>query len=221
VSQSTWQTTAAQHQLERLKSMAALVDLPPEVVGEHLPEEIARWYEVWRKRYAAARAALNFELIAAGRQAVQVEETLAARKLDEHMRTVDERLGAAHAPSQETLVVDASTQLASLARTQAQVAHYLDPASAGSLQLRHPRATTDPLLGRFLTAVAVLLLGAAAAWLLADRALPAFTPAAVAAGIGVVWWLLWAPSFLGLLGFVLAVGIVIWSRWQGFRSQLT
>src|SRR5262249_5096266 len=57
--QSTWHVHAVQQQLTRLQNVAALVTLPPEVVGEHLPEEIARWYGSWQNRYAAGRAALR------------------------------------------------------------------------------------------------------------------------------------------------------------------
>jgi hypothetical protein len=212
--QSTSQLSPPEQELQRLQSAAVLVDLPPEVVGEHLPEEIARWYDIWRKRYWAARAALRWELIAAHRHAAQSEESVMAAQLDERMRAVDERLGATRAGSPGTPAGDASTQLAALARAHARPAYFVNRGNSANLELRYARAATDQFLGRLAASLAILALGGLAAWWLRAGTLPTFAPWVVAGGVGFAWWLLLTPSFLGLATVVSATSAALWWHWQ-------
>lgn len=212
--------TPAEHQLKRLSSIAALVELPAEVVGEHLPEEIARWYRSWRMRYRAARGALRSELIAAGRHTARSEESIAARGLDDRIRSVDERLAATRIGSRRVSLGNASTQLAALARETMRPVHYVGGDESDRLELRYARTAADPFPGRLLAGLAILFAAGAMAWWLRSRTLPTFAPWLVASGLGLAWWLLLAPSVLGLLAFVVASSTGLWSRWRaGPRTQ--
>jgi hypothetical protein len=220
-SQSTWQVGPVEQHLKRLATVAALVELPAEVVGEHLPEEIARWYGAWRKRYWAARAALHSDLIAARRETAQTEESIVAGGLDERIGLVDERLGTTRADSRRISLGDASMQMAALARANMLPMYYAGHDQTNSLELRYSRTVTDRMLARYLAGLTMLLLAGTAAWWLRSRKLPTFAPWVVVGGIGLAWWLLLAPSFLGLLAFAVASSAAAGSRWQsGRRPQM-
>jgi hypothetical protein len=217
--QSDWRVGAAEQQLRRLTSLAGLVELEPEVVAEHLPEEIARWYDAWRARYRSARAELHSELIASRRDTAQAEENISARKLDDRVRTVDERLGAARAMARQVPQSDATPQLAAVARARLWPARFA-ATDLRRLELRYGSTATDRLVSRILAGTAILMVAGAAAWWLGKRALPVFPASLVAGGIGLAWWLALDASFLGLLVFSAAASAAAWSRWRrGPREQ--
>ena len=56
--------SAGEQDLDRLRSIVSVVELPPEMIGEHLAEEIVRWYQPWKQRYSAWRASLDGDLAA-------------------------------------------------------------------------------------------------------------------------------------------------------------
>jgi hypothetical protein len=65
-----------------------------------------------------------------------------------------------------------------------------------------------------LAGIPILIVAGAAAWWLRQRPLPAFPASLVAAAIGLAWWLVLDPSFLGLLVFVAAASVAAWTRWR-------
>ena len=218
---SSWQVGPAEQHLKRLTSVTALVELPAEVVTEHLPEEIARWYASWRNRYSVTRAALRWELIAARRHTAQGAETTVARKLDDRIRSVDARLGASRASLQQQPVGDASIRFAALARAGTLPLHYVGQDATNRIELHYPHSAADRFLGRSLAGLAILLVGGSLAWWLRSRTLPTFAPWMVVSGVGFAWWLLLAPSILGLLALVVAISAGAWSAWRGgLRPQL-
>ncbi len=183
----------AEQEMIRLESVAELVELPAEVVGEHLPEEIARWYASWRDRYWAKRASLRRELIADHRPTAQSEEGIAARRLDERIAKVDGRLGASPARSRMAFASDASSQFMARLGNQWLPQQYALGEPSGNLSLHYAEPLAEPRLGRWLAALSVLLVCGLAAWWLRTRTLPTVVPQAVACGVGAVWWMLLSP----------------------------
>jgi hypothetical protein len=208
----------AEQHLKRLASLADLVDLKAEVVGEHLPEEIARWYDAWRARYRAARAGLRRELIAGRRDTAQAAENVQARKLDEHIRAVDERLGAARSAARQVPQQDALSQLSAVARGTMLPSHFA-ASDFPRLQVRFASGAADHFVGRILVAIVTLILSGTATWWLRTRTVPTLAPWIVAGGIGLAWWLLLGPSFLGFVAFAAAASVALWSRWPTPRPQ--
>src|SRR5262249_59598128 len=123
-----------------------VVTLPPEVVGEHLPEEIARWYGSWQNRYAAGRAALRRQALVA-RESASSPEEVGARALDKQMAAIDARLGATRAAQRETPTLDVATQLAALAGRDMLAGRYALRAEGQMLELRYAQAPSEHLPG--------------------------------------------------------------------------
>jgi hypothetical protein len=209
---SNWLVSVAQPELTRLQSVAALVGLPAEVLGEHLPEEVARWYRPWKKRYAESRSLLKWNLVAAHRTDAPSEEELKARQLDQVIASLDKRFGTASHGGSPASRAHASTALLLTARGNQLPAHYLVRGPSYDLELRYPQSVSDSWAVRLAAAVALGVLGAAVAFLLRDRQLPTFSPPVVIAGIGLTWWLLLTPSIVGLLILLAAFWIAVRAR---------
>jgi hypothetical protein len=205
--------SAADRQLIRLEAVAELVQLPAEVVGEHLPEEIARWYDVWRKRYWTGRASLRRDLIEARRDAAQSEESIAARQLDRQMTAMDQRLGAARAGLPPLLPGDLSMRLAAAVGPSMRPQHFVATEKGGDLHLRYAADSSEGLLARWLAAAGLLFLCGVAAWWLRRQPLPKGSPAVLLSGLALAWWLLLSPSFLGLVCLILIGCAAAWVRW--------
>ncbi len=205
--------SAGERQLIRLQTVADLVQLPAEVVGEHLPEEIARWYDVWRMRYWTARALLRRDLIESRREAAQSEESIAARQLDLQMTAMDQRFGAARGGLPPYLSGDLSLRLAAAVSPGLRPQHFLVTEGGGDLQLHHSAEVADGILGRWLAAAVLLILACLAAWALRRHPPLSCSPAVLLSALALAWWLMLAPSFLGLLGLILIVFAAAWVRW--------
>ncbi|MBI3838756.1 MAG: hypothetical protein HY288_12595 [Planctomycetia bacterium] len=211
---SHWLVGAAHQQLTRLQSMAALVPLPAEVLGEHLPEEIARWYRPWKKRYAESRTLLKWELVADRRTATQSEEELEARKLDQIIGAVDQRFGSGTQSARQNSLADAPTELLASARANRLPAYYLVRGPSYDLELNYPQSVSDGWAGRLAAAFALVVLAAVAAFFLRGRQLPTFAPSLVIGAVGLTWWLLLAPSIVGLLALLATCWIELRARWR-------
>ncbi len=205
---------AAEQHLVRLKSLTALVQLPAEIIGEHLPEEIVRWYRPWKQRYAALRAALDWRLVAARQNSAQAEEALEARKLDNQIGAVDTRLGLPGPDARRISLADASTDLIAPGRADLLPAYYIVNGESHDLELAY-RTASDGWGRRLLAGLVVVLVGSIAAVFVRSRPLPTFAPWLVIGGIGLVWWLLLAPSFIGLAVLLGACWAALRARWGG------
>lgn len=206
-----------EQQLKRLQSVAKLVELPTEVVTDHLPEEIARWYDVWRQRYAAGRADLRAELVAAGRELPASREPIVAERLDERIAAIDERLGAPQSDAARSRPQTVSSQIALLTQAKLPALHAASDTTPHDLELRPPPTASESSLPRLFFAVVLTLAAATAAWWVRRRGLPTFAPWVVATAIGFVWWLALTPSGLGLLLIAVACCTALWTQWQSFR----
>jgi len=208
----------AEQHLSRLSSIAAMVELPAEVIGEHLPEEIARWYSSRRKSYGAERAALRRELIAAGRPANQSLEGVEARQLDQRLTEVDRKLGITAAAPREP-ASDASARFARLV-SGLRPTYLAASGESAQILLRHSSANVDTPWKRWLAALALAVsAGATATWFRPQR-LPVVAPWAALCIAGAVWWLLFAPSVLGLAAVIAGVVAAIWGGRQSSPSPL-
>jgi hypothetical protein len=205
---------AAEQDLVRLKSLAALVQIPAEIIGEHLPEEIVRWYQPWKQRYVTSRAALEWRLIAARQNSAQSEEILEAGKLDAQISAVDARLGLPGTDARRVSLADASTDLIATGRSGLLPACFIVNGESHDLELAY-RTASDGWGPRLLAGLIIVLVGSILAAFARSRPLPAFSPWLVIGGIGLVWWLFLAPSFLGLAVLLGAGWGALRARWRG------
>jgi len=206
--------TSAEQEIHRLQSINAVLQLSGEVIGEHLPEEIVRWYRPWKSRYVAARAALDRQLAFGHHVKRPAESDNEVREIDKQVRAVDARLGAASPRVREGGLPRPASELLAWARANLLPTRYAFAGPAHDLELRFPQALSDGFWPRLLAGLAILMC-AVSVWLLVrNRSLPNFAPIAVVAGVALVWWLFLAPSLLGLLIFLAAGGAVIRANWQ-------
>ncbi len=208
------QIAPGERQLARLEAIADLVQLPTEVVSEHLPEEIARWYDVWRKRYWTGRLALRHDLIEARRETAQSEESIAARQLDRQMTAMDKRLGAGQSGLPPLLAGDTTTRLAAAESSNLRAQHFLVTSPTGNLQLRYLQDSSERVMPRWLAVAAILFVCGLSFRSFSGRPFPQCTPLTMVSGLAFIWWLLLAPSFLGLIALVSIAVALIWKRWS-------
>jgi hypothetical protein len=203
-------TSSSEQQLIRLENVSALVELPSEVIGEHLPEEVARWYDGWRRRYETDRHNLQLELIAAGREVIQSEESITARRLDQRMQSIDERLAA---PQNGLRPVDHTSVRASFVDAFAsgmETDHFSTRDPSGALPLEASHVNSGSATMRWLAALVLALAAIAILWRMRGRTFPQLNPWAGAAIAAFAWWLLLTPSFLGLLVLALIAAAQLW-----------
>jgi hypothetical protein len=206
--------TAAEQELRRLGSIAALVELPGEIVGEHLPEQIARWYHPWRRRFAASRARLAWHQALEGVAKTQGADAVEAEKLDAAVAQLDERLGMSAAEARRLeLTHHSAGELFELDRGQRPARFYVRGASP-QLELTTTSGASSNWPGRLVASLAVSLIGLAGIVALRQRSYPRLSASAVLAALGVIWWWLFAPSVLGLVVVLFAVwiGVLEWGR---------
>jgi hypothetical protein len=201
----------AELELRRLSAISALVQLPPEVVGEHLPEEVARWYRPWRQRYAAARSAL--ELAQTTRAAATSDTEIDARDLDKQISAVDVRLGGTIAAARGVPLAPPAAELLHTLGDHLAPSHYLIRGESHRLELPYPQGLSSGFWSRALGGLLALLVGGGAVFLLRGRVLPTFAPTVTIGVMGTAWWLLLAPSFIGLA----AVLVAVWFALRGRR----
>jgi hypothetical protein len=206
--------TSAEQETQRLKSINGLVQLSAEVIGEHLPEEIVRWYRPWKSRYATARAALDRELASKHQTKGPTESDNEVREVDKQILAVDSRLGAASPQVRQVALPPPASELLSSARANLLPTRCAIAGQAHDLELRYPQASSDGFWPRLFSGLAIVLAGASVWFLVRGRSLPKFAPAVVAAGVAVAWWLFLVPSLLGLLVLVATSWAVFRTKWQ-------
>jgi hypothetical protein len=201
--------SASDQCLVRLTNSARVVALPADVLSEHLPEEISRWYGSWRKRYRNDRLLLRQSLIAAQRDPNNSEEASEARSLDQQMAALDELLGGNSLAGRSTIAPDLLQSFVDSAAAGLVAQHFSLKAADGPLRIRYVRVADDAPW-RWLSASAVLLLGCVAGWQLKRRELPQFPPLAIALAVATFWWLFLGASMWGLLAVGLIVLALVW-----------
>lgn len=206
--------TSAEQETHRLKSINGLVQLSAEVIGEHLPEEIVRWYRPWKSRYAAARAALDRHLTSSHQAKGPAESDNEVREVDKQILAVDSRLGAASPQVRQVALPPPASELLATARANLLPTRCAIAGQAHDLELRYPQASSDGFWPRLFAGLAIVLAAASAWFLVRSRPLPMFAPAMVVAGVALAWWLFLVPSLLGLLVFLAASWVVFRTNWQ-------
>ncbi len=209
---------AAEQELNRLRAIAALAQLPAEILGEHLPEEISRWYQPWRKRYAAASAAFVVATTTGSKNGDQSAEVLEARQLDARIDAIDARLAPRTANSRAPTMFRAPSELLVAWQTSSRPARFLADRDTPTLELYYSQQSAGGWSGQVAAAVALLAAAVAALVLLRGRTLPKFAPGMVVTAIGVTWWLLLAPSIAGLAVVLLGIWLALREHAPGTRQ---
>lgn len=206
--------SAADLELRRLASVALIAQVPLEAVGEHRPEEILRWYRQWKQRYSSVREVLNWELIAAGTTSGQSAEALEARKIDQQIGQLDTRYGFAGHDARPTGQADPATSFVLAARSSLRPTYCEHQGAASSLEVEYPGRVVSRNWPRALAGLMLLALGSCAVVWLWRNPLPELAPWLVLSALGLTWWLLLAPSFVGLILLAIAGWAVARSRWS-------
>jgi len=216
----TLRSTVQQQRMHRLGAIVELAQLPTDVVGEHLPEEIARWYRHWNRRYAREREALSRELTADSSSQVDLPESSEAERYDARIAAVDARLGfTASAKGPPVAVRSASDILASLAPF-GEATRTITSGPQNKLAVDYARAPSEGWVERILLAIALAAVGVGGMVLLGGRMLPQFAPWSVLGLAGLGWWLWLAPSVVGLALVAIAGWIVFRQRGESQQRPL-
>lgn len=206
--------SATQQELLRLKNITALAQLRPEVIGEHLPEEIARWYRPWRDRFSARRTRLDWELAAGGQHGGTSEDSAESRLLDQKIAAIDSRLGSTPTSMRRNSTTHGAAELLTAAHGNLLPSHYVIHGRSHELTLAYPHADATDWPTRLAFALVLLSLGAGAVFVLRDRQLPTFAPSLVLGSIALGWWLFLTPSLVGPLLLVPACWAALRGRTQ-------
>ena len=203
------QASAVECQLLRLKCIAELAQLPAEIVGEHLPEEIARWYRPWRNRYSATRDALTAAMTVAGRTSAQSGEAIEAGRLDALIGEIDVRLASPPLNARASALSETPSELLLAVNPAMRPSRFIVQGPSSDIEIRYPQIASAGWAGRIALGIGFLLIAMAAVVLLRDRELPKLKPWIVITVVGVAWWLLLAPSVVGLLILIAGAGAAL------------
>ncbi len=212
---------AARQELSRLSAVADLALLPAEIRGEHLPEEILRWYRPWRQRYATAREGLTQALVAEGRQPDATPEALQAQQLDEQIAEIDERLGSFDASAPQVAPWVTPAQLLSAGQRNATTLRYANSGSQRAIELPYHRSISGGWFGRIALSMMIVALATAGILLLRRRDLPKLAPGVVVTLVGAIWWLFLAPSVIGFAAIAFGAWMLLYERGAFRRRSVT
>lgn len=195
--QTAEHATGSDHDLYRLKSISSLVQLAPETLGEHLPEEISRWYVAWKERYAMSHVAYD-RAQSRGQSVVTKAADIDLVELDKAFTAVDARLGGVLTPE-----IGAAENIERLSVQDLVCTRATHAGAQDHVDIRYASSVAMSYWPRLLSALFVVGLAVAAVMVL-PTTLPTFAPATVVAAGGLLWWLFLAPSGLGLAAAVVA-----------------
>ena len=204
--------SAAQQELYRLKNISALTQLRPEIIGEHLPEEIARWYRPWRDRFSARRSQLDWELAVGSQIGGSSEDSAEARQLDQNIAAIDARLGLTAKSMRRNATTQGSAELLAVAHADLLPSHYAIHGRSYDLTLVYPQPEANGWPTRLAIVLVMISLGASAAFVLPGRQLPIFAPSLVLGVVALGWWLFLTPSVVGPL-------MLLPACWAGLRGR--
>jgi hypothetical protein len=212
---STSPVARGQQELDRLKDIIALTQLPADVVGEHLAEELGRWYRPWRKRYADARAAIAQELARSPNDAKPSALADQVAELDRQIAATDVQMGVSTLEARSwTPRFDAVDQLVAALPASTPVAHYQLRGAVYDLDVRFPLAPVEDRASRWAAGLSILALGMALGYLIGNKPLPTLAASWVLAALGIFWWLALSPSIVGLFALLVAIWLAARDRWQ-------
>ena len=209
------QASAAGHELARLAAELKLVQVPAEVLGDFLPEELVRWYRPWKARASAAREMLRWHLSSNRQGAVESAEAAQARQFDSQFQAVDRRLqGTTAGPGYASASTLSANQLLKLSLAGSTTSYRAAAGAMPSLTVAFLQPVSPTPWLRWLSAVVLLVLLGSAAYGLRDQPAITCAPWMVVGAIGLVWWLFFAPSALGFFILSLAVVFAARARWK-------
>ena len=156
---------------------------------------------------------LDWQLAINRQHVARSDAAIDAAKLDQQIGVVDARLDTQISSGRGVEPLDASRQLTATAGARLLPAYYMTRGRLPDLELDFTPSASDSWVRRFLAAIALAIVGCAAAVFLRSRTLPAFPPWVVIGAAGFAWWLLLSPSFVGLV--ILAV-----AGWAAVQAAL-
>jgi hypothetical protein len=207
-------TSALQQELERMRSMAALLDLAPALIPNELGDDFEAWYAPWARRLAASLAAVRQEL-------PRTRDADLVRSVENEIRGIEEQQLeiARQLGMPESLLGSGDPVAAEQSRQIWQWTSPLYPASvrltssetSPELQIEPTSTLAAPASSRALWMLAVALITALAIALLRSRWWEVAVAWRHAAGValGIAWWLLFSPALVGWL-IVLASLLAAW-----------
>ncbi len=213
--------TAAQQELLRSKTVAAMQDLANDVAADQLPEEIVRWYRPWQGRFERSRAIVRRESLAASRSKPSHEEN-EVRALEQDQAAVAKRLGASTAmqPRPQCAFCDEPSEILSLLQTGHRPTLGIFRGGERQVNIRYPLIPSGDAVPRFMAALACVAGGLASVWLLKRTAWTTRSAASYAVVIGLVWWLVLHPSPLGLAVLLIGLAAKVRRLWKSRRQSL-
>lgn len=212
--------TPVHYALSGLRNLAAILDRVAETPGVD-SDSLARWYRDWAGRWLVARTEAARQLV----WAKAVSETAAVRteveSLEKRQAAASERLGLSGVMARVTAEAGPREEAAAIwlfaaeaRRAAIQSGTTADP-SVVSVSYEEHRG--PGMVPRLLAALAIAVLGLAAAWGSGRGVLPKLLlrwPYVTCLAIGLVWWWLLTPSVLGFGLTVACLAAAAWSYWR-------
>ncbi|HEX3727790.1 MAG TPA: hypothetical protein VHV08_16170, partial [Pirellulales bacterium] len=211
-SQNIAPVSSAKQSLTRLETIGALMQLPSEVIGEHLPEEILRWYRPWKRRYQESRKMFAAQLARFVQGGETSPEASEARRMDQQIEAVDARIGSANLGTRPVISAPEAWGLLLSSEHDWSPTYYQSLGQVAQIDVRVATSYSSDIPARVAGGLAIVALGVFAALALRMRKLPDVSPWIVVAVVGVAWWLLLAPSFVGLVLLAVALATAFRSR---------
>jgi hypothetical protein len=211
-----------QRALAALRNLAAILDRVAEAPGVE-GESLARWYRDWAGRWLGARTTLDRQLVRvemAG-QAEAASLRAEVESLENRQHAASHRLGlpgvleqmaADPAPREGAAAIWLAAQEARRAALQSGTT--ADPTV---VSVAYENLGQSATVQRLLAALAVAVLGVAAAWGARRGVLPRLLlrwPYGAGMAVGLVWWWLLTPSVLGFGLAVTCGASAAWSHWR-------
>ncbi|HTN77231.1 MAG TPA: hypothetical protein VL096_18360, partial [Pirellulaceae bacterium] len=207
---------ASRQTLYRLKNAAALLEQAAGVLPESDTSEVASWYLPWARRGVAAKAA--FAQQESDRESPSVALTHEMRSLAQDADVITQQWGvsplAAQAERESIQPAGDADLMPLLSPATTPALRAMLPGSATALTIQARRTQASPLIGRWVVGLVIVAILLATSllqrWpLVADAAIR--YPQALGMVVGLTWWLLLQPGFIGLaIVLLFAISTLRW-----------
>ncbi len=196
------------HELFRLEKTAALVETASDVLAERDPSDISNWYLAWSRRLAASRSRATQWHFASSAHG---SEEAALKIIDTKQAEIAARLGAADLKTQSESECSQVTQPIDVWRIaldrSAPIRRCAFSDAREAIEFHH-RVQANNMATEPWVAVMVLLGVAVVSFVVLPHPVLEYClhrcPQLLGIPLGIVWWLWFAPSFLGVIVLLLA-----------------
>jgi hypothetical protein len=205
-----------QLQQDRLKSAAASLDTASNLLLDESPDDVARWYVPWQRRFAASRANLVIAKVAGSADAHSTESELNA--IDQQQTKLSHKLIGVKQDADAAAELSRITDWLHLATLEERPDHHatlaLVTAADRSLAVEYPQWNLGGVPWRSIAAAGIGLLTIGCLFALRLTRLAAWrlrlSPQLLGVSIGLVWWLWLTPAIVGPA----IIAISLFSMWQ-------